>query len=75
MILNFLLQSINPRTLLVLAVMIATLSVCMRNMSIEMLNLRGVSRRRSTFYGNLLGIATAFFSVPCSLTIVLPSNT
>lgn len=75
MFIDFLLAGINPRSLLVLAVMVATFSVCVRNVSIEMLNLRGLSRGRSTFYGNFLGIATAFFSLPFSLTFVLPSST
>ncbi len=78
MMLNFLLfliHSINPRSLLVLAVLIATFSVCVRNVSIEMLNLRGMPRKRSTFYGNFLGIATAFFTIPSSLTFMLPSST
>ncbi len=74
MALIFLWHNITPRTLLVLAVLIGTFSVCMRNMSIEMLNLKGVKRGRSTFYGNCIGFSTAFFTVPLSLTMALPSN-
>lgn len=74
MLLDILLHLVAPRPLLVIAVLISALSVCVRYYTIEAVNLKGVPRRRSTFYGNCMGIATAIFSFPMAIQITASST-
>lgn len=74
MVFDILLHLVAPRPLLVIAVMVTAVSVCIRYYTIEAVNLKGVSRRRSTFYGNCMGIATAVFSFPTAIQITAIST-
>jgi hypothetical protein len=71
---EILLHLVAPRPLLVIAVMVTTLSVIMRNFTIEAANLKGIGRRRSKIYGNFMGIATATFSFPTAMQLVIASS-
>ena len=71
---HILLQLVAPRPLLVIAVMVTTLSVIMRNFTIEAANLKGVNRRRSNVYGNFMGVATATFSFPAAIQLAAASS-
>jgi hypothetical protein len=74
MLLTTLLHLVAPRPLLVIVVMVTAVSVCVRYYTIESVNLKGVSRRRSTIYGNFMGFATAFFSLPTAIQITAAST-
>ncbi|CAG4884667.1 protein of unknown function [Georgfuchsia toluolica] len=73
-LINIVLHLVAPRPLLVIAVMVSALSVCVRYYTIEAVNLKRVSRQRSTFYGNCMGIATAIFTFPTAVQIVATST-
>lgn len=72
--LDIMLMLVAPRPLLVIAVMITALSVCVRYYTIEAINLKGVSRQRSTFYGNCMGVSTAIFAFPSAIQIAAIST-
>ncbi len=71
---SILLHLVAPRPLLVIVVMISTLSVCVRHYTIEAVNLQRVNRRRSTLYGNLMGVATATFTFPMAIQMTAMST-
>ena len=72
--LNILLHMVAPRAVLVILVMISTLSICVRHYTIEAINLKGVSRRRSRTYGNFMGLAVAIFTFPASIQLAAAST-